>query len=558
MMVEKAVSTETTLPLRERETVMRLSRMGSFFPTRLSFLRSLLRKLAADGVQLSWPVFDMNNQGHGNAVVTLDLDGHAYSLIAFSDPLDANARTDRVIATAWDACFVLFDGVPTADDITHLRRHATKQEAGHYDERVLVLSRANRSVRLFEHVADALAAGRQPDEAMVQSVGYLMRTTAVYGNGKFGIADRHVIRDRPGLAHPFRIEMLTVYLIREFTLKLVEHVARARGGTKATVLSAALKRRFGIGNSTGLGMAPFLVSHPVLIHNWMQAREIALARVRATPGTVETIAHFRTLLGRSHTHLAGWNVDDKGEQARIENLRLEWASFCQNLEEHLTAPMPWNSMIEASGDFSEDVQEFLVALVLEPHGAMVDGLCETMEDRAKPAMDPRMTVGRLTHLLNTHYDWALKTDLFGPDARAMVWYVSEDKAEPRFGQRPADSADHQEMPHHIVHMVQDLAAAIENYPPQTTLAEFMLAHPKHRHIIRRVQTVALHPYGEIRDNLVAAKVRPIDLLRCKLSFFGASNFDPRSDRWTRITLFKGAPTADELTVDNAADVFLPA
>ncbi|MEM9734271.1 MAG: hypothetical protein AAF903_12425 [Pseudomonadota bacterium] len=557
-MVEVAPTPQTTIPLRSPKTVMRLSRMGSFFPTRLSFLRSLLRKLADDAVTLSWPVFHMNEHGHGDAVVTLELDGFPYSLIAFSDPLDAANRTDRVIATAWDACFVLFDGIPTANDIAHLRRHATRQEAGHYDERVLVLSRANRSVRLFEHVADALAAGHQPDEAMVQSVGYLMRTTAVYGNGKFGIADRHVIRDRPGLAHPFRIEMLTVYLIREFTLKLVDHVARARGGAKAITLSAAMKRRFGIGNSTGLGMAPFLVSHPVLIHNWMNARETALARVRAAHATTETIAHFRTLIDRSRTHLAGWNVDDETEQARIEKLRVDWALFCETVEEHLATTHPWDSMVVASSDHSEDVQELLVALVLEPQGAMIDDLCGQMEDRTNATLDPRMNVGRLIDLLKTHYDWALNADLSTTDARAMVWYVSEDKAEPRFGQRPENSADHQEMPHHIVHMVQDLAKALKDYAPNITLAEFMVAHPEHRHIIRRVQTIARHPYGEIRDNLVAANVRPIDLLRCKLSFFGASNFDPRSDRWTRITLFKGAPTADELTVENAGDVFLPA
>ena len=35
------------------------------------------------------------------------------------------------------------------------------------------------------------------------------------------------------------------------------------------------------------------------------------------------------------------------------------------------------------------------------------------------------------------------------------------------------------------------------------------------------------------------------MLRCKLAFFGASKFDPKSDRWTRITLFQGAPIASE-------------
>ena len=61
-----------------------------------------------------------------------------------------------------------------------------------------------------------------------------------------------------------------------------------------------------------------------------------------------------------------------------------------------------------------------------------------------------------------------------------------------------------------------------------------------------MQTTARYPYGEIRDNLVDGDCRPIDLLRCKLSFFGASKFDPKSDRWTRITLYQGAPTAADL------------
>ena len=78
-----------------------------------------------------------------------------------------------------------------------------------------------------------------------------------------------------------------------------------------------------------------------------------------------------------------------------------------------------------------------------------------------------------------------------------------------------------------------------------SVAEFLMRFPQHRFIIRRVQTTARFPYAEIRDNLVGADCRAVDLLRCKLSFFGASKFDPKSDKWTRITLYQGAPTAAE-------------
>jgi hypothetical protein len=46
--------------------------------------------------------------------------------------------------------------------------------------------------------------------------------------------------------------------------------------------------------------------------------------------------------------------------------------------------------------------------------------------------------------------------------------------------------------------------------------------------------------------MIGADLRPIDLLRCKLAFFGATRFDPRSDRWLRISLFPGAPFPAEL------------
>ena len=545
--------------LRPPSMVMRLERAGSFFPTRLSFLRSLLRRLARDGMQLTRPIFDLDENGYGQVVYDVVLDGQHYSLICYSQALAPENRTDRVIAEAWDACFILFDGQPTKDDIEHLKAHATVQEAGEYDERVLVLSRANKSVRLFEHVASRLATGQQPDAEMIGNIGYLMRTTAVYGNGKFGMADRADFIDRPSLSQPFRLEMLTVYLIREFTLDLINHVARAAGGAAACELDDRFRRQLGIGNSTGLGMAPFLVGHPVLINNWMLVRETALARVRAIQkASAGEAEHFLRLLEQTRDHLLEWQVDDDYEMARIEALRFEFKQLAPKFQKLIHQENPYGEIIAASQDHSSSLQELMVSLVLEPNGDVVDGLCECMEDTFGPKLDPLMTVGHLQELLTRHYAWTKKIDLTDSRESAMVWYVSEEKLEPRMGERSDAHEERHEMPHAIPRKVQALMADLDTYASDALIAEVLMAHPQHRDITRRVQTIARHPYGEFQDNLVAADIRPIDLLRCKLSFFGASKFDPRSDRWTRITLYQGAPTARELTLDNCADVFLPA
>ena len=70
-------------------------------------------------------------------------------------------------------------------------------------------------------------------------------------------------------------------------------------------------------------------------------------------------------------------------------------------------------------------------------------------------------------------------------------------------------------------------------------------------MIRRAQIAGFAPYAEIRDNTIGADVMPIDMLRAKLSFFGATHFDPRSDRWVRICMYAGAPYPDELTPGSA-------
>ncbi|MEN0041490.1 MAG: hypothetical protein AAF764_09160 [Pseudomonadota bacterium] len=534
--------------LRPPAEVMRLSRMGVSFPTRLSFLRSLLRDLAEQAASVE-TASKWDSDGFGHATFAVKLDGRDLTLIAWTSQLDDADRSDRVIATAWDACFVLFDGKPTPDDIEHLGRNAKTQEAGRYHPKVLVVSRANKSVRLFAHVVDALAAGRQPDMAKLDATGYLMRTTAVYGNGKFGMADREAA------TAPFRLEMLAVYLIREFTFALANHIASARN-SKAARLGADEMRALGIGNSTGLGMAPFLVSHPVLLNNWVLVRETAIARVRAHDDATKS-GEFQHLCERAAVHLQGWNVDDEQAQVDIEDLRVEFRGFREEFPNDLAKPYPWDAIMHRAERGTEALQELIASLVLEPHGELIDGLCHCMGADDDGQLRATGNVGDLRRGLEEHYRWALDLDLSRPEADAMVWYVSEEKLEPRLGERAEDFRRERAMPHDIARQVQAMAEALANFDDTDLLATFLMRHPRHRNIVKRVQTIMVHPYGEIRDNLVAVDIRPIDLLRCKLAFFGASRFDPRSDRWTRITLYAGAPPAAELTTENAGDCFLP-
>ncbi len=541
-------------PLRDPAKVMRLSRMGAFHPTRLSFMRTLIRRLNAEQAEVTRPVWEMNDEGYGRAVYSVDVSGYTYSLVAFSTPLAPENRTDRVIAEAWDSTYVLFDGVPTTEDLDRIEANAPKQEAGRFSARELVLSRANKSVRLFAHVADRLAAGAQPDADQIASIGYLMRTTAVYGNGKFGIADRVWFAGRPSMSGPFRAEMLTVWLIRGFTHDLVEHVAKARNPDAAT-LDPALKRHLGIGNSTGLGMAPFLVNHPILLNNWMNVRETAFARVRAveTPST-EEVARFQTLLSRAQTHVADWNVPDERQQARTNRLREELAEIAAR---PLAAAYPWADLANASDQWSEEAQEVLVSLMLEPYGHLIDGLEDCMSSDTETRLEPGMTIAELREVLADKFAWALAVNFDDPEQQRKFWYASEEKLEPRIGDRYEEDGADLEEPLDIARDAQRLAAALDETEGSEIVARFLMAHPELRRITRRVQSIRWAPYSEIQDNLIGADCLPIDMLRCKLSFFGASKFDPKSDLWTRVTLFQGAPVFEDVGAANADDWSFP-
>jgi hypothetical protein len=536
--------------LRPPSTVMRLDRMGSFFPTRLSFMRSLIRRLNAEGAKVTCPVWEINAEGYGRAVYSVGLGGRVYSLIAFATPLADEDRTDRVIAEAWDSTYVLFDGVPTTADLDRLEGEAPRQEAGRYTAKELSLSRANKSQRLFAHVVEKLRAGEQPDECMVDRIGYLMRTTAVYGNGKFGFADRELIADRPEMSGSFQAEMLTVWLIRGFTLDLVEHVA---GGAK---LSPTIRRHFGIGNSTGLGMAPFLVTHPLLLNNWMVARETALSRVLATTPDAGRIALFRAVMDRASAHLYAWNVDDERQMPRILLLRDEMVELLRLANGDDVADL-WRRLYDWSADKSAEMQELLVSLLIEPYGDLVDELTEWMTAPERSRFDPTMTVGGLKAMLADQFGWSAEVDMAEKEAQRRFWYVSEEKLEPRIGDRyNVDGAD-KEQPLDTARQAQAMAVDLQGADVAVTLAMWLLEHPQHRMIAKRIQALTDYPYGEIQENLIAADCLPIDMLRCKLSFFGATKFDPKSDLWTRVNLFQGAPGFDEVNAPDADDWSFP-
>ena len=538
------------IELRDPNVVMKLSKLGSFHQSKLSFLRSFLKEFKDWNYKRD--LFELNALGFGTAVYSFKKDSRVYSLICFANKLDENERSDRVIATKWDAAFTLYDGVPKKQDIERLRNEVPKQEVGRLSYKELTLSRANKSVRVFNHVVDSLSEGKQPDTSLLSSVGYLYRTTAVYGSGKFGLADRFRIKDREEIYGPFRLEMMLVYLVRQFTFDQVNHVAKNKNPKKAINLDPEICKSLGIGNSTGLGMAPFIVNHPTLLNNWVLARETVLKEIREIKKVEKKDSDlFMKYLKKSIKNITSWNTDSEYQQKKIKFLLKDLNDFISFIEKNFnfSNEFAFNKIYlwleQNSGD---ECIEYIVSMMMEPYDQIVNPQINKMssEEELQFNIPTNRTVLDLRGILENKYKQILKIDFSKNENNQNFWFISKNKEEPRLADRFEEKGADLEQPLAIARDIKRLYEALSISKNSSTIDKFLLKNNHLRHVVRRAFIVEKFPYSEIQDNTIGKSIVPIDMLRLKLSFFGALKFDPRSDKWLRICMFQGAPLPEHL------------
>ena len=536
---------------RDPKQVMTLSKLGSFHQSKLSFLRSFIREF--HNWNFEKKLFELDENGYGTVVYSVSKNERTYSLVCFANELNDSERSDRVIATKWDAAFVLHDGNPSKDDIERLRQNVPKQEVGRCSYKELTLSRANRSVRLFNHVVDKLANGEQPDTNLLNEVGYLYRTTAVYGSGKFGLADRYRIKDREEINGPFRLEMMLVYLVRQFTFDQVNHIANKRNPSGAVELDKNIARNLGIGNSTGLGMAPFIINHPSLLHQWIFAREEALKQIRE----IEIIEDqdfelFKKYLNQSEINLNHWKTESDYQNTKINELKTDIQKLKANYLSEVSSKNKnlWNDLYEwAERHLNDEGIELIVSLMMEPYDNIVTPLVSNMSSDEEDYFEipSYRNTDELIEIIENYYKNIIKIDFSVDQENENFWFISKNKEEPRIANRFEEEGSNLEQPLAIARDIKELYSRLKIVSSTMKIADFLASNNDLRHVIRRCFIVEKLPYSEIQDNTIGSNLIPIDMLRLKLSYFGAQKFDPRSDKWLRICMYQGAPLMNEIS-----------
>ena len=186
--------------------------------------------------------------------------------------------------------------------------------------------------------------------------------------------------------------------------------------------------------------------------------------------------------------------------------------------------------------------------MMEPYDNITKQLIKLMSSEEEKYFNipTEKNVEQLRTIIEEKYSDILKIDFEKKENNQNFWFISKNKEEPRLADRYEEHGSELEQPLAIARDITKLYKKLLIAKNSLSMAEFLSNNTELRHVIRRAFILEKFPYSEIQDNTISKNTIPIDMLRLKLSFFGALKFDPRSDKWLRICMFQGAPLPNDL------------
>lgn len=523
--------------LRPASELMSARRAAAVVPNALSFSRTAVRELVQGRWQILKDRFDLDAQGRGEILYRLSNGRRTFHFFLVSLKLDEAMKMDRNWAQSWDAMGVLCQGAWTSQREALLRREVPKQRGGFADYGTLVYPRGNRSARVFDHVVERLAAGRQPDAALIAPIGYILRTTAFIANGQLGTTPLAALEDDHPFRRPYHLQMVSAWLLREFVFDLVDHIARMRNPAAAR-LDVHWRRYLGLGNAAATGLVPLVASHPHWMHQWTLVNETALAQVREMRVSDDK-QRFAGLLERAIRHFEDATPHPDGAFAGPRSVATELRVALQKLRD-LSPEKPWSELLHP---FKEEPLEVLNALALELYPELVDAQIDHFHIDERFEVRPAMTAAELKALLGRDYAWAL--DKSGTDH--YFWYRAVPAPRDlRRGVAGLVPDLERETPMDVQRKVRELHAALARCGGEESTAALLAARPDLRHIVARVQSLAGMAYAELRADWLAKDFSPFGPVRFPLAFKGMDKLEAALPKSVRGALMQGAPIAEDV------------
>lgn len=552
---------------RPAAQLMTPERMSVLQASRLSTTRLLMAKAIRERWKFHCLRWDIDARSRGTALYRIETGDMPFDFIVHSFEPVTEGRNGRIIGGVWDMMAALIEGPVSDADILQTGEEIRKLYAGRATPGTLVWARSNRSSRVFEHTVDSLAHGNQPDVATLADVCYLMRNTGLDGNGTFGTRSFRSIEPTHPLRRPLDAQMLSAYMMRVFSIDLVNHLARCRN-PQAARLAPEIQRFLGVGNGSALGLVLFVNNHPHLVQRWIHARELAIIAARRLPVAAGDchLAHLLALIERAIT----FRSQDRMDYERFAPSSVVAAGLVQirdavqglfdtGLVSGVTARYPLDALTtQLNTSVHEEAVETFLGLLTHLVPDYCDRLAEDLAVDEEFNTEPDMTLGRLRDIVHRQYAWAFGIDTESPSARKFVWYKSATAEEPRRGPH-AEAGDVHNLALDLPRHVQDLTREIDRYPPATTCARFLLDHPELRFAVSRIQTLDGLEYHSPYMNMLGEELIPCDITRfINIAIHGIDKTRDYQQRSLRGVMFQGAPTIEDIASGTSPDWFYPA
>lgn len=546
---------------RDAGAMMSMERARAVIPDALSFPRAAMRELVRGQYQVEKLRFELDADGRGEILYRLAGGGRVFHFFLVSDLLPEDKKTDRNFAASWDAMGVLCQGEWTPGREALLRREVPKQRAGFADYDTLIYARGNRSARIFNHVVDSLALGRQPDLAELAPVGYILRTTAFIGNGQLGTLPLDGYDAEHPLRRPYHAQFCSAFMLREYVFDLVDHLARIRS-PRAVRLAPEYRRYLGLGNSAATGLAAYSTNHPHQMHHWSLVHEEALVEaVRRTPVLAGAQAGaFGALVAKAVRHFTEGARPDDGVFASPQDTAVQ----LRRIQDAMQAPDI--AGVSGSGEKSislprliewarvhvhAEACEVLHALVIELHPDIAEAAVDRFLVDEDTTAQPEVTVAQLLGLIEREFGWAMQEqaseDVNGAQAPFYFWYRSSSAPrDVRRGLRGRlahlEFETNMDFPLQLRQAYQLLRAM----PPGRAVAGVLCERPDLRHAIARAQSLAGAQYASLRQPWLSQRYTPFEATRFVLAFYGMEKFEAAFPKSVRGTFMQGAPIAEDV------------
>lgn len=523
--------------LRPEEAVMLPANMRTAQASAVSFADTLVRKMESEAWTFTLRHSDVDTEGAG--VLAYDISTRCGELsFGVRSVLHSKGeeRLGRLRENTFDLYGVLLEGPVNMRTLAdeHVQQ-VSKAWAGRSAGNALGWSFANRSRRMFTSTIESLAARHSPTlRELTAGGGYLVRNAGFYGNGRHGSKSWLTLPQDHPLAHPYHVDLLSLYMWKLASLELVEQAAKARDA-EAMTLSAEYREAMGVGNSSGIGTVATLVRWPTTLAAVSLATEVASARgldllLIGGPDAARRLADLlsTSLLERRATY----PLRDDVVAQTLSKVRNDVISG------------EFSNVVTMVGTVDRDTASGIVASCVasvDPDVGLKTMSLVSSVMRRLPVVDPAMTVRGLLGIVEHRYRWVTVLAENNDTSREHFWYRSSENGENRRGERSIDPGVELETFVDVAHAVRVLHGQLLQASQSMTVGEWLLNVPEQTALVARVQLADEMPYTEIHGNLVSAQFVPSDLIRFFLSALGMRRVLPASDLWLGGVFLAGSP-----------------